>query len=43
MSYPSRGARYGVIGVYDKTNVDHLCTMVHHAKEATRGPFKFEN
>jgi len=28
--------RYGVIGIYDSTDVDHLDKMVNDAKEATR-------
>lgn len=37
------GFRYGgVIGVYDKNNLDHLTSMIRHAQEATTlpsGPF----
>jgi len=25
----------GVIGIYDRTNLEHLSKMVHHAREAT--------
>lgn len=26
----------GIIGIYDRTNIDHLDSMVHQVKEATR-------
>jgi len=26
---------YGLIGIYDRTNIDHLDSMVHDGKEAT--------
>lgn len=32
----SHGSRGGMIGVYDRTNVQHLDSMVHAAAEATR-------
>jgi len=30
------GAKWGAIGVYDRTNLNHLNSMVHAAREATR-------
>ena len=35
--YESSGSRneYGLIGIYDKTNIKHLGSMVHDGKEAT--------
>lgn len=35
--YESNGSinGYGLIGIYDRTNLDHLDSMVHDGKEAT--------
>ena len=36
---PGRGCgRYGIIGVYDKTKIEHLNSMVHNAREFTESP-----
>ena len=31
-------AKYGIIGVYDRTNTEHLSSMVHSANEAVESP-----
>lgn len=36
--YIAWGCRYGAIGVYDCTNLEHLNSMLCHAKEATDPP-----
>ena len=37
------GCRWGVIGVYDRQNIQHLDAMVHHSKEATEGRLSFHD
>ena len=32
------GCRWGVIGVYDRTNINHIRNMVYGAKEAVSDP-----
>lgn len=33
--YMDHGCRYGVIGVYDRTKIEHLDSMVYDGREAT--------
>ena len=35
MRHCDNGCRGGVIGIYDRTNINHLDYMVHHSGEAT--------
>lgn len=32
------GCKWGVIGVYDRSNFEHLKGLIYHAREAVRGP-----
>ncbi|MEK7154344.1 MAG: hypothetical protein AAB792_02195 [Patescibacteria group bacterium] len=36
--YCEYGCRWGVIGVYDRTNIHHIRNMVYDAKKAVSGP-----
>lgn len=36
MRHCNHGSRWGVIGVYDRTNIEHLNAMVNHSEEATK-------
>lgn len=40
--YFERGSRGGVIGVYDRTNTQHLSLMVSAGKEATRSDYMYD-
>jgi hypothetical protein len=33
------GFRWGIIGVYDRTNLAHLNQMIHDARKATETPY----
>ena len=37
-TYHRPDCRGGVIGVYDRTNIEHLSSMVHHSINATSRP-----
>jgi hypothetical protein len=36
MRHCEYGCRWGVIGVYDRTKIEHLNNMLHHSREATK-------
>lgn len=39
--YFEHGSRWGVIGVYDRTKLEHLNSMVHNSQEATDSTSSF--
>lgn len=41
MRHCEPGQKYGVIGVYNRFELDHLNAMVQHAQEATKEQFAF--
>ena len=37
------GCYWGVIGVYDRSNLEHLKNLLYHSREAVRGPSRLDD